>query len=167
MIPSLTFRIRPARSSTLIMGELSISGLGPNRIVYDATSGIPGYQKRGDMWVRGKGLIPPSDAIVTPYTVETMPIRPTNPASAGEWQYRILPDEIWSKTDPSSTRWAARRTLLRIHFDANHATSPGSAGCIVLTDAAQWDSFMENMARINLDSYGQTLLVIPLEVIHA
>ncbi len=167
MTPTLTFRIRPARSSALIMGELSISGLGPNRIVYDATSGIPGYQRKADIWTRGKGLIPPSNAIVTPYTVETAPIRPTNPAAAGEWQYRILPDEVWSKED-GLLKWVNyRRTILRIHYDQNHATSPGSAGCIVLTDREQWKSFMENMARINFDSYGQTLLVIPLEVIHA
>ena len=162
MTTSLTFRITPKRSQELIMGELSISGLGPNRIVYDATSGIAGYQKRGDIWVRGKGLIPPSNCIVTPYTVETTPIRPTNPVAAGEWQYRILPDEVWGN-ESGLLKWMnSRRTLLRIHFDANHATSPGSAGCIVLTDKDQWESFMATM-----ETCYELCAFIPLMVVYA
>lgn len=178
MNPSLTFRIKPARSSELIMGELCISGLGPNRIVYDATSGIAGYQKPGNSWTRGKGLIPPSNVITAPYSVETTPIHPTNPAAAGEWQYRILPDEVWENiavTVPGSTDtfiptgWQPqRRTLLRIHFDENHATSPGSAGCIVLTDREQWESFMANMKAVDeLLANSCCERVVTLEVAHA
>lgn len=157
----LTFRMKPARSRSLIMGELSISGLGPNRIVYDATSGIAGCQKRSDMWVRGKGLIPPSDCVIAPYTVETTPINPTNPAAAGEWQYRIFPDEVWAK-DREIVQ--SRRTLLRIHFDANHATSPGSAGCVVLTNNGQWESFMDHMRLVRNAINAE---IVPLEVLYA
>lgn len=128
---TLTFSMTLAQSIELIYGNLELVYPNGSRISYWATSGIPDYQRPGDEWVQGKGIIPAGEYEIptTPYYLDTRGIE-------GLF-FHITPDPVISDK--------GTRAELGLHFDANY---PGSAGCIVLKNWDGWQGFCGRMKLI-------------------
>ena len=140
------FSIRPERTESLLVGDLSFYLGRDLDMSFKATSGARKFQYRGAESIRGKGLIP-EDSV--------WKINPNGWYSATKgiegMFYHITPDPY--------TNGLITRAELGIHRDAN---IPGSAGCIVLLDSDDFDRrFVPYMAR-QVRKYGKSL--IPLEV---
>lgn len=146
----------PQRSSSLIVGDIRLEETELQVTRWPATSGIPKFQKEGDWWTRGKGLLPPSTAVKTPYVVLTELTHSDNFKAVGENLFSIWPLNTWSKNGKQ------KRTNLALHLDANHATSPGSAGCIVFLNDFSWRDFCKKIGQWHFAGHRE----IPLEVIY-
>lgn len=149
----LIFEMSPRISQHLMMGELRlVEGNVVQR--WRATSGTIRNQTQKSFWTRGKGLLPPSNAVRKPYAVLTALAFSDNFSATGGHIHGIWPNNVWS-TDGTKVRKG-----LAIHFDANHATSPGSGGCIVFTLPLEWEHFAVEMRRL----CNAGVKEIPLEV---
>ena len=141
------FIMKPARKGELIIGTLALeSGREPEGIdlvdLWPVTSGCRWNQATESCWTRNRGLLPPSNAIQGEYSIGTEIGHSTNLKAVGEHLFTIWPLTVWDLGGNY------KRQGLAVHFDANHATSPGSGGCIVLTDLAEWESFMGQMKEL-------------------
>lgn len=152
--PRLIFEMKAHSSPDLIIGEIRLEESELQVTRWPATSGIPKYQSDRHYWTRGKGLLPPSSAIRTPYVVLTELTHSDNLKAVGENLFSIWPLTTWNKSG------VHKRTSLALHLDANHATSPGSAGCIVFLNHYSWDDFCKKIAQWNRSG----LKEMPLEV---
>ncbi|OKH39081.1 hypothetical protein NIES2119_08095 [[Phormidium ambiguum] IAM M-71] len=126
-------------SSNLILGQLSLYYPNGERIDFTATSGCRGWQSHENIWKRGRGPIPPDFN----YSVPTVGYHSETAGIDGEF-FHIWPDPV--KSDSGVTRGE-----FGIHRDANFDTSPGSAGCIVLTKDFGWQRFCERMHALKSD----------------
>lgn len=145
----LRFRMDLKESSTLLMGTLELIKPDGNRH-FVATSGLTGCQApRCQSW-RGRGPIPAVRNVGLPhYTVSTKPFDERNVVGVeGNFYYiepaTVLIDGVW-------------RSEFGIHRDAN---APGSAGCIVLRQAAEWTAFQEHMRDLKRAGHD----IVPLHV---
>lgn len=152
--PRLIFEMTARSSHELIIGEIRLIESDNVCTRWPATSGIPRYQSDKHYWTRGKGLLPPSSAIRTPYVMLTELTRSDNLKAVGENLFSIWPLTTWSKGG------ANKRTSLAVHLDANHATSPGSGGCIVFLNHYSWDDFCKKIEQWHRAGVKE----IPLEV---
>jgi len=153
--PYLTFKMtmRTFAVPDLIVGRLYLQREGKKQIEWRATSGLP-YCQFYQSWVmRGRGPIPPSDAIVQAmYTVETNKYwYPLVQGIEGS-SYKIHPERVLTSL--------TERSNFELHFDANQ---PGTAGCIAITNQADWDSLRATI----FDIHSQGIRMIPLNVIYA
>lgn len=146
----LKFTMKLDASDKLLLGELSVrDGNNKSSSAYTATSGLPKNQKPDSQDDKGRGPIPECKLVkIQSYSVCTNPIDHKNtPGIKGNF-YHIIPDPIRVNQ--------TQRTELGIHFDAG---VPGSAGCIVLKDTAQWISFQDFMADYSKDFSHISLIV--------
>ncbi len=144
MKATAVFEMELKKTSALRVGSFSISdGAGKELYRAAATSGLPGHQHRGDLWLRNHGPIP-DDLTNGPITLET---EEYYSATIGGLGYRILPDEF-RKGDLS-------RGLFRVHFDIGNK---GSAGCICIEDEGDFRALKKVMATLR----AAKILTLPL-----
>jgi hypothetical protein len=155
--PQLIFQMKPASSTSLIIGEIRLIESESQETRWPATSGIPRFQSDKHWWTRGKGLLPPSTAIRTPYVMLTELTHSDNLKAVGENLFTVWPLTTWNK------RGEYKRTSLAVHLDANHAASPGSGGCIVLLNEFSWKDFCKKIGQWNRSGVKE----MPLEVIYS
>ncbi len=130
----LVFQMKLRQSATLISGTLyARSPDGQNTLVLKASSGAPGFQVAKYQNKPSKGPIPACKAVgLQSFMVDTQPTVSEKPGIAGNF-YHITPDPMYIQR--------VKRSEFGIHFDANFATAPGSAGCIVLLNKTEWTAF--------------------------
>ncbi len=133
----------------------------PDRdISFVATSGATGKQVEGYDWAYNKGgRLPPSKEVPNGYSVSTAEEKDNAPGIQGV-KYRVSPLVIrrpGSSGDPN-----AKRDGLLFHFDANGATYPGSAGCVVLKKSSEWSEFRARMK----EAKDHGINSIPVEVVY-
>lgn len=157
MNPRLKFTMQPKQSNLLIMGKLTLFDNGRTVREWQATSGCPRHQSAKSYWTRGTGLIPPSLEIAKRYGVVTEILHSDDMAAVGEHMFSIWPRNVWSR-DLKRVRKG-----LAVHFDQNHATSPGSGGCIVFVKVDEWEDFKTAMAHYATAGVKD----IPLEVAYS
>ncbi len=135
-------------------------------IDYEATSGVAGGQVSGREWTSG-GRVPSTRELGYPYYVWTqfIPAAEINSAEPGlgDGVQMVYPREVKHPTAAcaSSTTTAQIATncpdgvtkpvrrQIEIHQDANNTTNPGSAGCVVVKSASDWESFKSRMLEAN------------------
>lgn len=153
--PYLTFKMtmRMDAVADLIVGRLYLQREGKKQIEWRATSGLPYCQFHQSWVMRGRGPIPPSEAIIqTLYTMETNKYwYPLVKGIEGS-SYRIHPERVLTNL--------TERSNFEIHFDANQ---PGTAGCIAITNQIDWDSFRATILEI----HNQGVRMIPLNVLYS
>jgi hypothetical protein len=160
---SLRFDFQPAKSRELIKGELIFLEGGEIKVetlddltgLWDVTSGLAGYQEPMSYLIKGRGCIPPTEALTgqRQWSVSTL--------GQQNWKKGIegLIFPIWPETVTLETE--TNITVIRDHFGVHRdANVPGSSGCIVLTDEEQWLDFCEVMR----DLHKKGVLELPLEV---
>lgn len=127
------FSLNQAKSNSLIHGKLTFTRDGKEILSVKATSGLPGYQYPGAHSLRGKGCLPPGDD----WKISTKGYNSSNPGVAGMF-YHITPDP-----HPDTGRGE-----FGLHRDAN---VPGSAGCIVVAETADFTKkvqpFLDDLSR--------------------
>ena len=156
MADSFRFQMQPKRTDLLLLGKLSALVDGKMVAEWPATSGIRYRQGLLDIWTRGKGLIPPSTEVQDPYRLGTEKAHSNNFKAVGEFIYTIWPLNVWCKDR------LRKRSNFGLHFDANHKTSPGSGGCIVLIDETEWESLQAYLDNL----FAEGVREIPLEVMY-
>ena len=129
----LLFQMNLQSSSNLVLGKLSLCYPNGETVDFTATSGCRGWQSEDNLWSRGRGPIPPGFN----YSVPTTGYHCSTPGIDGEF-FHIIPDPIRSES-------GITRGEFGIHLDSNFDSSPGSAGCIVLTREFGWQRFCERM----------------------
>lgn len=136
----------------------SLSALVDGKVIYSwtVTSGIPGHQGASNIWDRGKGLIPPSEWVAKPYVLGLEKTHSDNFKAVGEFIYTIWPLIVWGKYGQH------KRSNFGLHFDANHATSPGSGGCIVAVDETVWESLQAYLDNL----FAEGIKEVPLEIVY-
>jgi len=154
--PKLVLKIESRKSTGLQMWPMKLYRTDKTTAEWHVTSGTPRNQTRESCWKRNQGLIPASELVQDRYMVQTECCVSRLVSSVGKHLFAILPFTHWSKDGKS------KRTNLAIHLDANHVTSPGSAGCIVFTNKISWEQFMVEMK--SLSDLG--IKEVPLEVIY-
>lgn len=136
-------------SAILEMGKIRLN-VGNSKLLFQATSGLPGFQNLGSSKQKGKGRIPSClQAKITSYFVKTKPVFLPNTKGVNGNFYPIIPFAV--KVD------GYQRSDLGIHADRN---VPGSAGCIVITIENHWNFFQKEMAELAK----QGILELPLLV---
>lgn len=140
------FSLQQDNSSTLIYGYLTFNRGNQEILRVRATSGQPGFQYLGAHTVRGRGCIPPDND----WRISTSGYYSSTRGIEGIF-YHITPDP-----DPDTGR-----SEFGLHRDSNVATSPGSAGCIVVKT-----SDFNNRIRPLLDSLRGVQLHVPLTVVY-
>lgn len=138
------------KQSALVMGEFYlIDGYGKQMRAYAATSGAPGWQGPGDIWVKGKGPCPPLPNLKIDCSARWSP----HVRGVEGWFFNVLP---WTMHGPNG----AQRGSIGIHRDAN---VPGSAGCQVFENDKEFnDDFVPLMGEVFLAGVKE----IPLEVVY-
>jgi hypothetical protein len=125
--------------TNLVAGTLEIlDSTGKLLASYNkATSGQANYQKPANQYDRNLGPIPSCrTAGLANWKVATTSYPLSDPGVNGQF-FSIAPS-------PHSFG-GVTRDQFGIHFDANNAGSPGSAGCIVFIDYTQWTNFQKWM----------------------
>jgi hypothetical protein len=112
------FSLSQAKGNSLIYGKLTFTRDGKEFLSVKATSGLAGYQYPGAHSLKGKGCLPPGDD----WKISTKGYYLATKGVEGMF-YHITPDP-----HPGT-----RRGEFGLHRDAN---VPGSAGCIVVAEAA-------------------------------
>lgn len=124
--------------------------------VYEATSGLPGWQAPGDRNVRAKGPIP--DPKFTPdrlaMFVITKPIDSRGVKGIDGNFYPITPTAIRT---PVRTRSA-----FGLHADKN---IPGTAGCIGITDDEDWAKLQLKLKEIGASGVEKIPLVVSYQTV--
>jgi hypothetical protein len=136
----------------LVDGRLGV----PGSYAWNATSGLPCHQKPNDYLIKGKGQIPPTEALLKrngEYEIDTL-AQVNNAKGIGGLIFPIYPELVKLETPEGAT---VTRSDFGIHFDAN---VPGSAGCIVLTDREEFAEFCEVMRGL----VNRGITTLPLEV---
>lgn len=148
---TLEFQMKLQQSNALLKGTLKLTLDDKSVHTFIASSGLPTHQGAKSWLVKGHGPLPPSSVIQDTYHVSTNALSMQNtPGVAGNF-YVISPFSV--------TVEGVVRGDFGVHFDAN---VPGSAGCIVLEDKAQWAQFEYLMAKLR----SQSVKSIGLEVIY-
>ncbi len=143
--------------TNLVAGILEIlDSTGKLLVAYNkTTSGWANNQKPSDQYVKGLGPIPSCrTAGLANWTVATTSYASPDPGVNGQF-FHIKPDP-W-------TFGGVTRSEFGIHFDANFATNPGSAGCIVFIDSTQWTNF-QNWMRDYRTKYSPGAITVNLIV---
>ena len=152
MYPKFKFEmdipIRP--TSEMIKGKLFLRDENTN-IMFQATSGLPGYQYFGAWRLPRRGLLPPTAAISRKYEVSTNRL----------WMPNVtgVQGSFWGITPFTVDLDGVTRGDFGIHFDHN---VPGSAGCIVVDLQDHFDKFKGMMEEYNQ----MRIKSIPLEVLY-
>lgn len=155
MTPRLVFKIGAAKAEHLIMGFLALHRPDGSSVSWQqVTSGIRRHQSASSAWTRNKGVLPESHLCAKPLVVMSEKQRSDNFSAVGEWLYSIWPNNIWSKDGKN------KRSGCAVHLDANHSTSPGSAGCIVFVSNESWNSFMSEMDALNAAGFKEIQLEV-------
>jgi hypothetical protein len=144
----LRFTLKPARSGSIIVGLLELTGSDCEQInAYRASSSSPGEQYWGS-WREKGGLIPPDE----PYKVFTTPVMmPNNPGVRGEF-FRITPFEIDTIGDD--------RGDFGIHQDANAAIALGTLGCIFPISKNGWKAIKRDFAQLASVGIESLLMIV-------
>ncbi len=115
-----------------------------------ATSGLSGYQKKGDWRIKRRGYIPPSHQLIPQqWSVSTQRLWIPNVKGVEGSFYAIAPFVIRLP--------GVARGDFGIHFDAN---VPGSSGCIVIRQQDHWDLFRNQMSAFRLEGIQQVPLFV-------
>lgn len=122
----------------LALGKIKLTVSGSN-LLYQATSGLPGYQTFNSSSQKGKGRIPTcSQAKISNYLVQTKPVYLPNLKGVNGNFYPILPFSVNVNN--------YQRSDLGIHLDTN---VPGSSGCLVITLKDHWNLFEIEMLKLS------------------
>lgn len=152
-IPRLEFNMQLAGGIgwDLLEGTLLIKkNIDNANVKLRVTSGLAGYQKKGDWRIKGRGYIPPSQQIIPQkWFVSTQRLWMPNVKGVEGSFYAIAPFQIFLP--------GVARGDFGIHFDAN---VPGSAGCIVIRQQDHWDLFRKQMELFRLDAIQQVPLFV-------
>lgn len=161
-----TMKLPPRARVTLLSGFFALYRDETEVAVVRASSGEPGHQYAEHWWARQRSPIPPSDAVRGRYSLTLDWYRPGDTSSMGSRYYHITPDPIISRDGQRS------RSEIGLHYDANHSSSPSSAGCIValpLTESdaqagrLDWRGFTLRLDRLRQEG----LRHLPLEVVYS
>jgi hypothetical protein len=148
----LMFTLEPYATTNLIGGRLLLMEGAAVRERFNATSGLPGWQQRGDYDQVARGPIPRPDLVGIQYyevtTVADYVTPAEQPGIAGNF-YAITPSEV--------NVAGVTRGLFGVHRDAN---VPGTNGCVGLTTTVGWEAFQKWMLTLNK----QGILSLPLQV---
>lgn len=148
----LLFTLDTRESSQLIDGRLLLMEGALIKERYVATSGLPGWQQRGDHDQVARGPIPRPDLVgISHYMVTTKADFVTaaeQPGIAGNF-YAVTPSEV--------NVGGITRGLFGIHRDAN---VPGTNGCVGIVTPKGWAAFQERMLELNK----QGIAELPLQV---
>jgi hypothetical protein len=132
----LRFTLKPARSASIIVGLLELTGNDCEIINAYKASSSGRWKQYWASWRCKGGLIPPDE----PYRVATTPImRPEHPGVRGEF-FPITPFSIDTIGD--------KRGDFGIHQDANAATAPGTLGCIFPISKNGWNAIKRDFSRL-------------------
>jgi hypothetical protein len=152
MKPLLVFHQQLDQSSQLIEGRLLLIDTDTNKIknTYIATSGSIGNQSPNSTDDRGKGPIPPVNAVgIDHYAVATTPLSMPGVKGVEGNFYKIDPHLVQVE--------GVQRGDFGIHRDAN---VPGSAGCVVLRTAQGWQGFQDDMRSLATAGIKQVPLLV-------
>jgi hypothetical protein len=141
LIFTMSLRISPQ----LIVGNLKLKYPDGKEIDYQATSGLPDWQRPEDEWSMGKGPIPAGEKYQIPTKPYWLPTR-----GIEGYFFHITPDPV---VGPDGQI----RSELGVHFDANQ---PGTSGCVGLITEIGWSGLCRRMKAIA--SLG--ILNLPLKV---
>lgn len=139
---SLVFRMDLPSSpiSSLVPGKLLVFNDEGSLIdTYNATSGCIGCQHKNAQRLTGRGPLPECRKVgIARYTVPTTGGYRSKPGIKGNF-YHITPDPVNIQ--------GVNRGQFGIHKDANFRTSPGSAGCVVMSNKefARFENLMRNI----------------------
>jgi hypothetical protein len=128
----LIFTMQLRISQELIVGNLKLIYPDGQEVDYQATSGLPNWQRPEDQWTRGKKPIPAGEK----YQIPSQPYWLDTRGVEGFF-FHITPDPVGSGE--------RIRSELGIHFDANH---PGTSGCIGLITEIGWTGLCRRTAQI-------------------
>jgi hypothetical protein len=152
MKPLLLFYQQLRDSSQLLEGRLLLIDTDSTEIknTYIATSGSIGNQSSSSVDDRGRGPIPPVNAIgIDHYTVATAPLNMTSVKGVEGNFYKIDPHFVQIE--------GVQRGDFGIHRDAN---VPGSAGCVVLRTPTGWQGFEADMKTLATAGIKQVPLLV-------
>ena len=136
-IASFSMQLPLVGTDRLIQGKLIVTDPDGSSTKYEATSGCPGNQFEGSYKLKGRGCLPPNEAIREEcYHIRTKRLwLPNIPGVEGSF-YEIDPDMV--------NCGGIFRGDFGVHYDARY---PGSAGCIVMRIQGHWDSFRAQMQK--------------------
>jgi len=146
----LLFKMELKTSTKLLEGTLeALDASGVVQHTFRVTSGLAGFQKKGDQGTKNLGPIPSCEKVgITSYAVKTKGDNQSDVKGVEGMFYHITPDPV--------KVGSVERSEFGIHFDAN---VPGSAGCIVLRDKSEWTRFKAFMKAYNKD-YSHISLIV-------
>jgi hypothetical protein len=142
------FEMKLGTSTQLIEGRLTLSNNGNTIFDGEATSGTRGHQTKNDLWTKNLGPLPANPDSAAGNSIETLE-RSTATISR---EFRIRPEEVVQPTPPHT-----RRNEFRAHQDGG---APGSAGCIAISDAGDFERF----AGIMHDLHSHGVETVPLRI---
>lgn len=137
------------RSQKLEKGKIKLT-LESSNLLFQATSGLPGFQSLGSSSKRGKGRIPTCfQAQIPNYFVKTQPVYLPHVKGVNGNFYPITPFAVSVMGNP--------RSDLGIHNDTN---VPGSSGCLVITLNNHWKLFETEMQKLAKQGISQVMLIV-------
>jgi len=138
-----------SNSKQLEQGKLKLT-IGNSNLLFQATSGLPGFQTLESSIQKGKGRIPTcNQAKVTSYFVSTEPVFLPRVKGVNGNFYPISPYAVKVA--------GFTRSDLGVHQDAN---VPGSSGCIVIPLYSHWIAFQEQMAALRSKGLTRIPLIV-------
>jgi hypothetical protein len=143
------FEMKLKASSEIVEGRLLLSRSDVEMLNVQATSGTRGNQASGDLWQKGLGPIPPNPDSNIGNSIETLE-RHTATISR---EFRIRPEEAVQPNAPH-----VHRSAFRVHQDGG---ALGSAGCIAISNPADFERFAEIMH--DLHNHGVDKLQLTLQ----
>lgn len=151
--PSIEFHLEmPAqKSDSLLSGYLLLKhSAGEAGVKLKATSGSRGHQYRGSWSLKGRGPLPPTEALAPKsYSLSTQRLWLPGVKGVEGSFYAIAPFSVSFS--------GVERGDFGIHFDAN---VPGSAGCIVIPIQSHWDIFRHSMTEWRIAGIQTALLTV-------
>lgn len=136
-------------SQKLEKGKIKLM-TGDSNLLFQATSGLPGFQTLNSSSQKGRGRIPTClQAKITNYFVKTQPVYLPHVKGVNGNFYPIIPFAV------SVGKY--QRSDLGIHRDTN---VPGSAGCLVITLDDHWKLYEIEMLKLANQGITQISLLV-------
>ena len=123
---------------------------GDSNLLFQATSGLPGFQTLNSSSQKSKGRIPTcSQAKITNYFVKTKPVYLPHVKGVNGNFYPIVPFAVFVGK--------YQRSDLGVHKDTN---VPGSSGCLVITLDDHWNLYEIEMLKLANQGITQISLIV-------
>lgn len=136
-------------SQRLEKGKIKLM-VGSSNLLFQATSGLPGFQNLNSSSQKGKGRIPTClQAKIANYFVKTQPVYLPHVKGVNGNFYPIIPFAV------SVGKY--QRSDLGVHKDTN---VPGSAGCLVITLDDHWKLYELEMQKLANQGVTQIPLLV-------